>query len=156
MADPVLTISAASGVGRNFATFNGTITPNSTNRAWRDGTQSDTDYFWQFCDANGKPLGGAESIENTSPFDLFAAEQTAYVNTDMFGLVTAPRQVTGSSPIALADVAYMLIPGVTYYVQLWARRFQWSGGLPVDDLRGDRASQPYKLFVTASVSFTCA
>jgi hypothetical protein len=152
MADPVLSISAASGIGRNFATLNGTITPNGTTRTWWTGrdpedgvtdlteSRSDTEYFWEFVSRSA----------GTSPF--LTAVSLEWGNTTDYPPVTKPVEATGATPITLADIAYMLGTDTTYTVRLCARRYLFPGTGSGDRYR--RENQPYELFFTAPIDFT--
>ncbi len=157
MADPVLSISAASSLGRNYATLNGTITSNGTLRTWWDGydpaddsntteSRSDTEYFFEFLDSSSQPIAQAPHVRGDGTLGEWG-------NTiDYPAVTTHIDAVAASDPITVTQIAYMLTPGATYYVRLCAWRFPYPGSGNGEEFR--RENQPRKLFFTAPISFT--
>jgi hypothetical protein len=151
MANPTVSISAVSSIGANYATLNGSVTPNATSRTWwaclnpatlADVTESisDTEYFWEFVDS-----GSASPIVVEPVF-------TSYGNITDYPPATTHVLGSGSSPIALATVVYGLASVTDYTVRLIARRILYPG--TGSGLRYKRTEQPYEDFHTTTVSFT--
>lgn len=155
MADPVLAISAATSLGRNYVTLNGTVTSNGTLRTWWNGRDdedesdttesiSDTEYYFEF--VNGDGTGGSPVLAATPDLGSYGND------VDYPPVTRAVKAVAASDPITVAEIAYMLTPGATYYVRLCARRFLYPGSGNGERYR--RENQPFKLFLTAPVTFT--
>lgn len=154
MADPVLAISAASSLGRNYATLNATLTSNGTLRTWWAGEDqadksditeslSDTEYYFEFVSGD----------TGSGPIVLPTPTQAAYVNVTDYPPPTTPvLAVSTDDPITITEIAYMLISGQTYNVRLCVRVYQYPGA--GNGERYKRSNQPYKLFFTDPVEFT--
>ncbi len=157
MADPALTISAASSLGRNYATLNATITSNGTTRTWWDGinpsdgsdattSRSDTEYFFEFLNASGTPIVQLPLVRGEAGIE-------AWENTIDYPSVTDHVEaIAASDPITVTQIAYMLTPGGIYYVRFCAWRILYPGSGNGERYR--RENQPHKLFFTAPVTFT--